>query len=539
MTYNTTMTNYMNAVAGWDDSQITAISSTKRSMGAISVLGSAYIIQDVLRDPQKRKHTFHRIMVGLSTIDLLSSFFTHVLSTTLMPSGYHMLAVGSIATCDAQGFITTLSGYATPLYNCSLSTYYLVQLKHNWPTRRVEALEKWLHIVPLALGLIGATTLLALNAYGPVGFSCGPSPAYPLACYYNPSQCERGGQDVYKISHLVLLVVVILSICYVAITMFMVYKSVSKIEILAHQYSFARYKPDTDYRMRSRLVMIQGIMYGAVLILVHLFALILFMIQLITGKQKSIYSLSFLMYTFWPLQGFLNALIHSFPALQKRYRNWKAKRGDESNRKITTVNSSQTQSTRSSNWLSFLRREFNSSTKSLQPDNAEQKGSMRFIASFLQGSKKKQRIITMVSEVESKSMSKMSSKLDCQSQSSKFCINLDEDIESHSLDKDIESLNLDKDNLPLNLDNLIESDDKNAKGPQHNNQRLRQVSFNLNTNIESNSCKQHTPIQHSHHQLDLGTIDDEKDDDEQKDDEQEYFLPGHCESYKGGKEDDD
>ncbi len=173
MAYNTTMTTYMANVHGWSDSQITAISYSKRSMGALSVLGSGIIIVDVLRDPRKRNHTLHRLMVGLSVLDILSSFFSHVLSTTPMPAGYHMLAIGSVATCDAQGFITTLTGFGIPLYNCSLATYYLVQLEYNWVDRRIKALEKWLHIVPWVVGIVGAAIGLAFNTYGPIGFTCG------------------------------------------------------------------------------------------------------------------------------------------------------------------------------------------------------------------------------------------------------------------------------------------------------------------------------------------------------------------------------
>jgi hypothetical protein len=157
---------------GWDESQIVDVTILQRSMGTISLIGSMYVIQDVLRNEQKRNHTFHRLMVGLSTSDILSSFFVHILSTAPIPKGYHMFSVGNVATCDAQGFINTLCFYVTTLCNCSLTTYYLVQLKYNWINKRIKALEKWLHIVPWSTGLSIAIAGLVFKVYGPLGFSC-------------------------------------------------------------------------------------------------------------------------------------------------------------------------------------------------------------------------------------------------------------------------------------------------------------------------------------------------------------------------------
>jgi hypothetical protein len=172
LNYRITWIDILEEEGGWDESQIVHITILQRIMGTISLIGSSYVIQRVLRNEQKRKHTFHRLMVGLSFSDILSSFFVHILSTSPMPKGYHVFAVGSLATCDAQGFIMTLSFNATTLYNCSLATYYLVQLKYNWINRRIKALEKWLHIVPWSVGLVVAIFHLVSKSYSPTSFMC-------------------------------------------------------------------------------------------------------------------------------------------------------------------------------------------------------------------------------------------------------------------------------------------------------------------------------------------------------------------------------
>jgi hypothetical protein len=173
MDYNYTFID-MYEDAGWDESQMVDITIVQRIMGSISLIGSTYVIQDVLRNEQKRKHsTFHRLMVGVSISDILSSFFVHILSTAPMPIAYHVLSVGSVATCDVQGFFTVLCAVVTTLYNCSLATYYIVQLKYNWVNRRIKALEKWLHIVPWSVGFILSIAGLVFKIYGPHSFICG------------------------------------------------------------------------------------------------------------------------------------------------------------------------------------------------------------------------------------------------------------------------------------------------------------------------------------------------------------------------------
>ena len=142
--------------------------------GALSALGSAYIIQDVLRDPRKRKEgIFHRLMLGLSVMDFLFSFFSYVLSTWPMPKGYLKYAVGTVGTCDAVGFFQALTIFSIPLYVSSLATFFLIRLKLNWIDQRIKAVEKWFHIVPWSVGLVTGILGLATKSFGPVSFNCG------------------------------------------------------------------------------------------------------------------------------------------------------------------------------------------------------------------------------------------------------------------------------------------------------------------------------------------------------------------------------
>jgi hypothetical protein len=104
--------------------------------------------------------------------------------------------------------------------------------------------------------------------------------------------------------------------------MYIVYRSISTIELQAQIYSFPRYRSRDSDRKRSRRVMLQGILYSLALILTYTFTLIE---SLNNGAS---YVLHILMYTFWPLQGFFNALIYSIPAFQRMYKRWIEKMED-------------------------------------------------------------------------------------------------------------------------------------------------------------------------------------------------------------------
>ena len=146
-----------------------------KTCGLLSISGSAYIIQDVLRSPKRRKDSFyHPLMLGLSVMDLILSFFLHFLTTWPIPrTGWvENYAFGTVATCDFAGFFSTIGTYGGPLYNCSLSTYFLLELKYTWTKSKIQRVHKWMHVLPWACGIILAFAALAANTLGPTQNAC-------------------------------------------------------------------------------------------------------------------------------------------------------------------------------------------------------------------------------------------------------------------------------------------------------------------------------------------------------------------------------
>ncbi len=55
---------------GWSEAKVKFMVIIPKITGALSFLGSFYIVCDVLRDPRKRKTPYHRIMLGMSILDM-------------------------------------------------------------------------------------------------------------------------------------------------------------------------------------------------------------------------------------------------------------------------------------------------------------------------------------------------------------------------------------------------------------------------------------------------------------------------------------
>ena len=107
-------------------------------------------------------------MVGLSVMDILLSLFAFVLGSWPLPKEAPILwAVGNMASCEAAGFIAGVGYIGSPMYSCSLVSFYLLQLKYNWPDRKMKKAEKWFHIVPCAFAFLFCLVALCTKSLGP------------------------------------------------------------------------------------------------------------------------------------------------------------------------------------------------------------------------------------------------------------------------------------------------------------------------------------------------------------------------------------
>ncbi len=151
--------------------QLAFLALVPKVTGGISVISSSSVIADVLRDARKRRTTYHRLVLGISVSDAVSSL-AFFLGTWPMPQGSSWGAVGNVYTCDVIGFVGQAGTTGTYLYNVVLSTYYLLMLKYRWETSRLKRVEPLLHAFALITSWSIATFMLSKKIYGGAVYVC-------------------------------------------------------------------------------------------------------------------------------------------------------------------------------------------------------------------------------------------------------------------------------------------------------------------------------------------------------------------------------
>src|SRR5210317_1749140 len=134
-------------------SQSIALAVAPKVPALLSIGGSVFIIYSVLTNQEKKNSIYQRLMLGLSFSDILASHI-YFLGTWLIPEGSSgpfgdvFMAIGTDATCSYSGFFNQLA-IASPLYNVSLSTYYLLRIQRGWRDDALKKVEPLFHLIPL------------------------------------------------------------------------------------------------------------------------------------------------------------------------------------------------------------------------------------------------------------------------------------------------------------------------------------------------------------------------------------------------------
>ncbi len=110
---------------GFNSKQI-SLAVIPKFTGLLSLMGSSFIFQDVLKSKTRRSKVYHRLLFGLSVFDMMAST-VNFFSTWPIPAGTPNVfgASGTTQTCTAQGFFNETGNVCTPLYNASLCIYYV------------------------------------------------------------------------------------------------------------------------------------------------------------------------------------------------------------------------------------------------------------------------------------------------------------------------------------------------------------------------------------------------------------------------------
>ena len=185
------------------ESQQITLALLPKITAVLSFLGSGWITAEVLtgRDAASRKrkyhHPYHRLLLGMSIIDIMESI-ANVFSTWALPSDTEdvWMPLGNRATCNLQGFFVTWSA-AVPIYNASLSLYYVLVINYNIPDRKIaQCTEPSMHAIAVTWGVGTALVAVFMDLINEANLWCWIAP-YPDDCldsrrYPDDANCQRG-----------------------------------------------------------------------------------------------------------------------------------------------------------------------------------------------------------------------------------------------------------------------------------------------------------------------------------------------------------
>ena len=317
-------------------SQQIALAIIPKATSSLSIIGSVYILQHVCRSRKRRARCYHRLLLGMSAMDVVSSLKSF-LSTWILPRETGAWgAVGTVGTCTAAGFFGQGSSIASPLYNGSLALFYLLTVRYGWQDDasgaygggRFATIEPFMHGVPLVFGWSTAVAGIPLTLYNPIGWTCWIGEV-PRGCDRNPSVPCKRGDNAYIYRWAFFHAELWFTFVAVAGMMYFMYQSVRDKEQKTNHFSLRQYQSSTTpnsegkgatQTLQSRRVATQALLYVLAYYLTWIFPTVTWLTQLTQGKTYT--AILLLQAFFVPLQGFFNAAVYLRPRYL-RYRRLK------------------------------------------------------------------------------------------------------------------------------------------------------------------------------------------------------------------------
>jgi len=318
---------------GMSDGQALALCLATTITGSLSLLGSFYVIYDVLSSPAKWKLPSNRFLVTLSTADMLSTL-GHIQGVFFMPSSTGLpYAYGTTMSCESAGMFANFMT-AVVFANCNLSFYFVWTVKKGWKEAQIARYEPYLHSFPFIISAIMMIACLVLDGYNPRSLlrGCGLE-HYPLECQWEDSiECTRGQHnDALSLAQTALGVLPTLVGIWNTIVVYRaVTQSTTQARVAGSQGSNAE--------RRNRRVMIQSILYMASFLNSFIWPMFVAFIAKDNVRMSQaggpFYILLFLSHFMLPIQGVLNVFIFKRKAISDKL---KERRSQRQSRNETTA----------------------------------------------------------------------------------------------------------------------------------------------------------------------------------------------------------
>ncbi|CAB9516917.1 expressed unknown protein [Seminavis robusta] len=240
-------------------------------------------------------------------IPLFCQAVAFALGSTAAPNGEVWGAIGNTATCTAQGFLFQFGVHAAIGWDATLSATYLMIVRYNVAEFRLQAWERYYHIVIWPCTLAICIYPLVRGMYNFNHSFCWLE-SYPNDCVGD--ECIRGeGAALWQnMASFLMMIQLVYSISVMAA----LYWSIRGLENWNRRYGSSNFEsPSSDEaavsRRNSRAVGIQGMMYASGMVTTSLPIII----YTLLGNMAGVWSAGFFVFanSVVPLIGYVNFLI--------------------------------------------------------------------------------------------------------------------------------------------------------------------------------------------------------------------------------------
>jgi hypothetical protein len=180
----------------YSDTQLKILFALPILPSLLSAICSGLILNIIFSDAKRKlKHVYHRVLVGFSIIDILSSM-VYAASSLPVPKGSPGTfgARGNWTTCNISGFLIQFNFSKAP-YWAFLCLQYALVIRYSVRQEKIVKFERIVHVfaflAPFSLGI----AMLQLNNYNPTYINPGTCflNCYPASCLRDEGvECERG-----------------------------------------------------------------------------------------------------------------------------------------------------------------------------------------------------------------------------------------------------------------------------------------------------------------------------------------------------------
>uniref|UniRef100_A0A7S2VYE8 G-protein coupled receptors family 2 profile 2 domain-containing protein n=1 Tax=Eucampia antarctica TaxID=49252 RepID=A0A7S2VYE8_9STRA len=151
----------------------------------LSLASSTYTIVDICQCPDRKGKVYHRLVLVMLTVNIISSALQFVGTWALPNESGMYLASGTKGTCTVQGTIYVFSILSKMIYFSMLPLFSYLAIRCDFDEIKLRRYEPWFHITalpwPIASAVIGGIKGF-MNPSGPWCFVA-----------RNPPGCENNG----------------------------------------------------------------------------------------------------------------------------------------------------------------------------------------------------------------------------------------------------------------------------------------------------------------------------------------------------------